>query len=257
MAMSAAAVVAALSVSCATSRDRAPTAATCMRAVTWSAVGTVPTPPPCNRYYILGDGPTRALFPASVGVTRVAARDSAGHADTDRDVIVASDLLTLSPDPRNEFLQWNTAFDHLKGVSEVFPVGQRDLGGAAVETVNVLAAMRTLRARVGLIYAVNELSGSRSEMFGVLYDTHTYQPLSVIHAAADSAVPADRRSRRADPWQSDSRVRVRTRFAELVTEVMRELILRDQPAGVEPTTGWTPAPLFAPPDAPASNLPED
>lgn len=255
---SAAAVVVVMAASCASTSSRKPTALPGLPPVSWSALGTVPTPPPHNSYRLLSDGPTHALFPAAVGVTRVASEDWAPRADSDRRVVVVSDSLTLSRDPRNEFLQWNSAFDHLKGVSEVFPLAQRDLGGAAVETPHVLAAMRTLRARVGLIYAVNELSESRCEMFGVLYDTHASQPLAVLHAVADTVIPADGRSaQQADLWRNDSRVRVRTRFAELATEVMRELILRDQSAGVEPTTGWTPAPLFVPTDAPDSAVPED
>lgn len=240
-------IAVALTTSCTSSPRRSQSVPPWPPAISWSALGTVPSPPPHNSYRLLDAESTRALFPAAVGVTRVAAQETAAYATGDRRVITASDSLRLAPDPRNEFLQWNSAFDHLMGVSEVFPVAQRDLGGAAVETANVLTAMRALRARLGLIYAVNHLSASRTEMFGVMYDTSMARPLAVVHAVAESLVPADRRSRRrSNPWESDSRGRVRSDFADLVSECLRELMLRDQPTDVEPTTGWTPEPLFMP-----------
>ena len=203
--------------------------------VHWSHVSTVPTVPVRCGYRILVPEPTKGLFPASMAVTRVAV-----EAANDEMPIPHSTLLT---DPRNEFLQWNRALDDQMAISEVFPVRSRDLGGGEADPQQILAAFRALHARLGLVYAVNELSRTESEMFGVLYDTKSSRPVASFHTQAVSAIPPERESCQepADMWETDSRALVRERFERLVHACIRELILRDEPETVEPPPGWIPA----------------
>ena len=206
--------------------------------VGWEHIGDRSLAAPANTFRIHSDERTTGLFPANAAVTRVALAAGAEQHGAE----------TLGPhlyaDPRNEFLQWNSVFDDQMAVSEVFPIDQRDLGGGPAAPEQILASFRGLRARLGLIYAVNELTPTESQMFGVLYDVSSGAPLASIHARAESAPqPADVQ-KPDDPyhlWKTDSRALVRERFAELAHACVRQLILRDQPTPIEAPTGWTPA----------------
>lgn len=176
------------------------------------------------------------LFPANMSVTRVSL-----ESDEEQEF---STQPRLYADPRNEFLQWNTAFDDQMAVSEVFPIDQRDLGGGEADPNQILAAFRALHARIGLVYAVNELSETESEMFGILYDNDAAEPIAAIHAQAVSVEPPKDENEKGEPtdlWETDSRALVRAKFARQVHACVRELIQKDQPAVVETPTGWTPA----------------
>jgi len=128
-------------------------------------------------------------------------------------------------------------------ISEVFPIRGRDLGGGEADPEQILAAFTALHARLGLIYAMNELSRTESEMFGVLYDTKSAQPIASFHVQAVSVLPPENERCRepVDLWETDSRALVRARFERLVHTCIRELILQDEPETVEPPKGWTPA----------------
>lgn len=216
--------------------------------VHWEQVSTQPVQPVHEGFRILVRQPTRALFPASMAVTRVSVEPADGQG-----VVAEPVLLT---DPRNEFLQWNSTLDSQMAISEVFPIVEEDLGGGEAEPDQILAAFQALDAGLGLIYAVNELSPTESEMFGVLYDTTSAQPLASLHTSAVSVRPPNDgicRVEKLDPWESDSRALVRAEFDALVHSVIQQLILHDQPAPIETHTGWTPTsptrPVVWPPRA--------
>jgi hypothetical protein len=149
----------------------------------------------------------------------------------------------LLSDPRNEFLQWNSTFDDLMAVSEVFPIVERDLGGGEADPEQIIAAFRALHAPLGLIYAVNELSQRETEIFGVLYDTDNERPLASLHASVVSDVPQEGQDsdEPIDLWKMDSRPLARAKFARLVHACLLDLIRQDQSQPVETPTGWTPA----------------
>jgi hypothetical protein len=195
-------------------------------------------PPVRNDYRILLEQPTSGLFPASMAVSRVAMDDRIAphHVGRPR-------LLT---DPRNEFLRWNRAFDNLMALSEVFPIAERTLGGGAAEPEQILAAYRALDARLGFVYAVNELSETETEIMGVMYETKTLQPIACMHAHAGSTLPPDEATKKNETpnlWETDSRALVRERMEKLVHACLRQLILGDQPAGLEDRGGWKHLPV--------------
>ncbi|MBU0717699.1 MAG: hypothetical protein KJ749_05570 [Planctomycetes bacterium] len=207
--------------------------------VDWFDILTVPFEPMHDGYVLVMSEPTAGLFPASIGVTRlVVERNLAGE------VLFVK---YLARDPRNEFLRWNSAFDDQMAISEVFPIDERDLGGAPADPAQVLAAFHALHARVGLVYAVNELSESETEMLGALYDVAAAEPLAVIRARASSVVLPDGAQEPVDLWKSDSRALVRAEFEAYVYECIRELIARDTPAVVESPNAWKPdRPIWPP-----------
>ncbi len=201
--------------------------------VHWDDIATEPVPFVENGYRIIQPDPTKGLFPAAIGVTRVAAVLPQDEASTRR--------LRLVRDPRNEFLMWNSSFDDQMAISEVFPLALRDLGGAEVNASQIIAANRALKAQVALLYAVNELSETQTEMLGTLYDTQTVQPVAAFHAQAESIPPREESEDPNDLWETDSKALVRAKFEHFVYACVRELILRDEPSAVEAPTGWTPA----------------
>ena len=202
--------------------------------VDWNSVSFRPVARLYDDYRIVVPRPTQGLFPANIAVTRVAI----GVIDDDLDRIAP----IIRKDPRNEFLQWNSAFDNQMAVSEVFPVDQFDMGGGVAEPEQVVAAFRALHARLGLLYAMNELSSSETEMLGTLYDTHTAQPVAFIHAHATSIVAAegDAEDEPVDLWETDSKALVRRKFERLVYACLHELITQDVPAAIVTPEGWTP-----------------
>ncbi len=202
--------------------------------VEWGHITSRPIGAVRNEYRVLAPAPTQGMFPANLGVTRVSLE--AGEDDG------AATGPRLYADPRNEFLQWNSALDDQMAVSEVFPIAQRDLGGGEADPAQILAAFRALHARLALLYAVNEVSETQTEMFGALFDTRTSEPVAAIQAEAVSLPPpTEEEDAKPDLWETDSRALVRARFAKLVHRCVHELIRNDQPAVIETPTGWTPA----------------
>lgn len=185
-----------------------------------------------NRYRIVVPEPTSGLFPTNLGVTRVAVEVL--------DEIIGLERPVLLTDPRNEFLQWNSALDNLFAISEVFPISQFDLGGERADPEQILAAFRALHARLGLIYAMNELSEVESEIIATLYDTTAGKPIAYFHAHAVSLDPPAGRKKKSSRnlWETDSKALVRAKFEWYVHACIQELILQDLPAEVESPEGW-------------------
>lgn len=202
--------------------------------VDWNNISAQPVERLYDEYRIVVPLPTQGLFPANIAVTRVAIG------------VIDDALQAVGPmihkDPRNEFLQWNSAFDNQMAVSEVFPIDQFDMGGGIAEPSQIVAAFKALDARLGLLYAMNELSSSETEMLGTLYDTQTAQPIAYIHAQAVSIVsPEDKKQKKpVDLWETDSKALVRRKFERMVYGCIYELITQDQPAAIETPVGWTP-----------------
>lgn len=200
--------------------------------VHWNHLSAQPLDTVYNGYRIMAPRPTRGLFPASLVVTRLGVELSDAPAEATHVFLLA--------DPRNELLRWNRALDDQMAISEVFPVVERDLGGWRADPEQILATFRALEAQLGLIYGVNELTDTESEMIGVLYDIKSQQPLATFHTRAVSVVPREkkRNGKPADLWETDCRALVRKQFERFVHACIRELILHDEPETVEAAAGW-------------------
>ena len=221
--------------------------------VGWEHIAATPIPPIDDGYQILSTEPTRGLFPAALAVSRVAVTSTRDEPEPQPH---------LFTDPRNEFLQWNSAFDDLMAVSEVFPIAERTLGGGDAEPLQILAAFRALHARLGLVYAVNELTPHETEMIAVLYDVGAGRPLASYRTHALSVVPVDEEAKKkekknpSNPWITDSRALVRAKFERLAHACLRELTINDAPrAELEDKSGWTPERPPHPAEWPPRNPP--
>ncbi len=203
--------------------------------VQWADISARGVAIPTNSYEITTPKPTHGLFPAAMSVSRIAITDGDEENPMPRP--------RLLRDPRNEVLQWNSAFDDQMAISEVFPIAQCDLGGSDAYPEQVLAAMHALNAQIGLVYGMNELSESETEMIGVLFETSSGKPVASFHAQAVSKHPS-KEERDRDPedlWECDSKALVRERFERIVHTCVRKLIANDLPADVETPEGWIPA----------------
>ena len=128
--------------------------------VEWKHITDEPVAPLYKEYRVEVLQPTTGLFPANLAVTRVSLEPQEKYPEFAEPRLFA--------DPRNEFLRWNSALDNQMAVSEVFPIDQRDLGGGEAEPPGIVSAFRALHARLGLIYAVNELSATETEREKIL-----------------------------------------------------------------------------------------
>jgi hypothetical protein len=202
--------------------------------VHWEHVSTDPVRAVDQGYRILLREPTSGMFPASIGVTRIAIEVTDERAQSTKPLLMTN--------PRNEFLQWNRAFDDLMAISEVFPIVNRDLGGHEADPPQIIAATRALHAKLGMVYAVNELSPTVVEMFGVIYDTKTARPIASIHAREESEPrPEVEPDEHPDLWKTDARALVRQAFERRVHACLREMIERDERTTTKIPEGWTPA----------------
>jgi hypothetical protein len=205
--------------------------------VRWSDIVDRPMPEVSNAYRLLQSEPTQGLFPAAIAVTRVS-REKLDEFDSSE-----PPGPRISVHPRNETLRFNSAFDDLMAVAEVFPITQRTLGGGEAVPAQILAAYRALDARLGLIYAVNDLSPAETEVLAVLYNVRSGTPLACYHCSAMSLAPPEgegSKDQAVNPWKTDSRALARRAFERLVHASLRELILRDEPAPLEDRSGWEP-----------------
>ncbi len=203
--------------------------------VHWQDLSSGPILPVRDEFRIMPGKPRGGLFPGSLAVTRVSIEKTG---DPDRPLVPR-----LTTDPRNEFLQWNSALDDQFAVGEVFPISGKDLGGGAAEPDQILAAFVALHARLGLVYAVNELSETETEMLGVLYDAENRSTLAVLHAYSVSVVPPEVVEKSKEPidmWETESRALVRAKFESILHGCIHELIQRDRPATVVTPVGWKP-----------------
>lgn len=192
--------------------------------VQWEDVSTRSIIPVRQGYQIQLPMPTRGFFPLSMGVTRVTIQQG------DMDYPPANTTRALVTDPRNEFLRWNQSLDDLMAISEVFPVTMRDLGGGPTHPEQILAAFSGLHAGMGLVYAVNELSRHKIEMFGVLYDAKNERPIASLHTQAESepSLIGAGKHEAVDLWVNDGRAKVREQFEQLLHACIYELIHQDQ-----------------------------
>lgn len=199
--------------------------------VLWEDICTRPIPQTINTFRIIKTEQTRGLFPASMAVTRIGI-----DAEQMSDPGVRVRLVT---NPRNEFLQWNTALDDQMAISEVFPIRDEDLGGRRITMDLLFDAAVALDAQLGLVYAVNELRQDRTEILGVIYDLESTQALAVIHSQATSLDTDGTKGKDAPSlWKTDSSALARAQFDRLLHACIRELIIQDQPPPVVVPAGW-------------------
>jgi len=202
--------------------------------VAWDHLCTVPLRFPQNGFMLVSDAQSHGRFPAALAVSRVAVRGDVGRGQKHSAYIPAK--------PKNEYLQWNAAFDDQMALSEVFPIANRDLGGGPAAPDLIVAACHALHARLALVYAVNELSPTEAEMIGVLYETDKAEPVATFHAFARSVPPGpEQKPEEVDPWTHDARALVRERFEQHVYQCMRTLIRQDIPTTEDVPAGWLPA----------------
>lgn len=223
--------VALINVSCTCSADKI--AVTAKAPLDWYFVSTEPVDPLYNAYQLQIVPPTQGLFPASIGVTRIESEVLDESVDLMRPLIFAN--------PRNEYLKWNSAFDDLMAISEVFPVTQFDMGGENAYIENVLAAFHGLGAKLGLIYAVNEFDDLETEIIGTLYDTESTKPIAHFQAHAVSVFPEEnQKDEPVNLWKTDSTAIARERFESLVYSCFLELIEHDERTEPNAPPGWKP-----------------
>ena len=216
--------------------------------VRWDDVAGMNVPPVYDGYAVLDQQKSQGRFPCAVAVSRVAIAWDQHTGQRQRMVPVT---------PHNEFLIWNSAFDDLWQISEVFPIAQRALGGAPVEPKLLVDVAHKFHGQLSLIYGFNVVSPQRTEMLGVLHESASGEPVAVIHASAESVIRPDKQAKvknNLDAWRYDARALTRARFETLMVDCMRELIARDTPSKIDVPEGWTPVrpnfPILWPPQSP-------
>lgn len=202
-------------------------------------------------YRLLVPQATEGLFPASIAVARVAQAPYNGG------------QLVMTMKPEVDFLAWNSVFDDFRGVSEVFPLNEKDLDGGDVSADNLLAASEALKAGLLLLYTESQVRLDRCSLSGVLYDVRSRQALAAIHAnslVTDPIAPDERVARTASAnsrEERDPRLVAIDAFESHVRDCLRRLMTKDKSKNVGPVEGWIPTytvePLIWPTTYPSKN----
>jgi hypothetical protein len=226
--------------------------------VRWADLVSSEVALPEDGFTLLVTQPTKGLFPASLGVARLAAvtpeSAESGEPLTSR--------IILAEEPAHDFLRWNSAFDDVRPVREVFPISWIALNGREVTAANVVDACRAMTGRMCLVYCQTDVSVSESEARGVMYEAVTGRPLATIHARgvyvapeSDEAAPEDGDDASRDGPPLTPRLVSEDRFEALVRACMLQLAANDQPQPPAPEEGWVPEGPLAPPVWPPSASP--
>ncbi|HUU83599.1 MAG TPA: hypothetical protein VM243_08855 [Phycisphaerae bacterium] len=230
------AVLVALTLAGGCSRSRGKAVCAFHPSIGWDDVATERVQPVEDGFVNLAPGGTDGLFPASIAVARITVGESEGEG--------AGGAVVLDMTPANDFLSWNTRFDNLRYISEVFPLNWHDLGENDPSAGQIVSAAAELAAGLCLVYGRGDVSENEAEVRGLLYQARTGRPLAAIHARAAVPEPGtiDRPPEyvRGDHRHCDPRYLADVRFERLVLDCVRQLREGDRPVIVEPPEGWTP-----------------
>lgn len=191
--------------------------------------------------------PTKGVFPTSIAVARLAATAEVNGAE----------VLALDTRPEVDFLAWNSCFDDLRPVSEVFPVNARAMNGEAIAVPTLLDNAAALRAGMILAYSEERQTPQRYELRGVLYEVATRRALASLHAIGfvQAPVAPDEEYAGDDPADHfervDPRELARKEFRQYARECLLALMAKDEAAEPVAPEGWIPdrpiEPLLWPP----------
>jgi hypothetical protein len=185
-------------------------------------------------YRLLVPQDTEGVFPASIAIARIAQDPYNGG------------QLVMAMKPEVDFLAWNSVFDDYRGVSEVFPLNDKDLDGGEVSAENLMTASKALEAGLLLLYTESQTQFDRCSLSGVLYDVRSRQALAAIHAnslISDPVSPNDRVARTASTGnceERDPRLVAVGAFESHVRDCLRRLMTKDKSKNVGPIEGWIP-----------------
>jgi hypothetical protein len=184
-----------------------------------------------NEFATLVSGPTENMFPASIGLIRVA--------PTDTGELALDGSAPLAMKPLNQLLDLVSLFDDVWQVSELFPVTYPTRTDRRLPAAELVRYARSDGARLCLIYSVARYEWTDSstvEVHGALYDAATGTLISRMHANSrvialsddvrPPVQPEDRVEldlRHIDPWYI-----AQDRFREHVRDCVLRLIERDQ-----------------------------
>jgi len=203
--------------------------------VSWSALAAGQDVEVSDGYRLLVTEPTQGVFPASIGVARLAGR-----------ITNNGDALLLAMKPDVDFLSWNSRFDDFRSVSEVFPVNAMALDGADVEVSSILASARALRAGLLLVYTEEQNTPEQYDVRGMIYEVKTRRPLASLHASAyvQQPVEPDEHYSGDDPVhdldRKDPRLIAIKSFEQHARACLLALMANDEPAETVAPEGWIP-----------------
>lgn len=145
--------------------------------------------------------------------------------------------LTLLPLTSAEQARWTEQMRGVSAIRELTFLRPRNvrLDGPAIE--NLCAAAARLESAVLLVYAPNGLGPNSAQVYGVLYDTPSREPLAVLHTSSlfldDEGLETSPDECESDEREVDARYQAQRHFEEQVLLCLRELIHEDKAA---PTT---------------------
>jgi hypothetical protein len=219
--------------------------------VPWSDLVEPDLTIPENEFTITIPQPTEGLFPVSVAVARIQAIHPVALDEPEP----GEYELALAMEPSHDFLRWNSAFDDIRSVSEVFPLSFIAMNGEPVTTTTLIEAAQSMTGRLCLVYSAQDITPVESEVKGVLFDTRTRDLLALIHARGFYAEPTTEELEQAEEEQTESeflltpnsaRLVAEFRFEALTRDCMLALLQHDRPVPPAPVEGWVPEDPLAP-----------
>ncbi|UCG17010.1 MAG: hypothetical protein JSV19_03035 [Phycisphaerales bacterium] len=222
-------------------------------AVPWRDLIDEGAPLPDDDFILYTSEATKGLFPVSLAVARIAAIQPDEPAPPEPDEYE----LALNMEPLHKFLQWNSAFDDMRSVSEVFPLSRIAMNGQRVSMSSVVDATQAMTGRLCLLYAAADIGPTESEISGVLYRVSDGQPLAAIHARGIYVEPEEDDKEAAEAEEPENeleallspctpRLVAEQRFRSLTRDCILKLLANDEPVEPAPEEGWVPQGPLAP-----------
>lgn len=203
--------------------------------VVWQELVNGTVVPAVNGHHRLAPGGTDGVFPASLSLCRVGIDNTSPPGRQ----------LRLALKPPHDLLPWNSVFDALLPISEVFPLAERDMQELEPTVARILEASAGLGADLLLIYSVpTHTSESAAEVKGVLFDVAHGRMLATIHASAEvfdpELVEPPPLHVEGDLSHVDPLVLAERSFEQRMIDCLLDLMIHDRPVNRSVPPGWTP-----------------
>ena len=209
--------------------------------VTWQQLWADAPALGTNGFQLAVQSPTRGLFPASIAVARLAVQtDGLGERSE----------LVLDMTPEVDFLSWNSVFDELRSISEVFPLNQIAMNGSEINSANVIDAAAALEAKLCLIYTEIQPNLHEAEMRGVLVDVPERRLVAALRwrSFVVEPIPWDERYPTSvsgeeieEQEKQDPQLQSVHRFQSSMEDCLLALMANDLPSDRIQPEGWVPS----------------
>ena len=197
-----------------------------------------PVEMPPDGYTLLGEQPSKGLFPTALAVVRLDKPDPLFRVG--QPFYISDHGWQVATFRTEEAVGWNGLFPTVREVREVVVMDARSVVAPDVTPPEVVGSAEYLQAGLLLIYGPREGPAQGAALAGMIYEVETRKPLAFVQAQAsieDYEVPRPD-SPKHDLRHVDADYLAARKFERQVWACVRELIAKDQPPTATQPSPW-------------------